>query len=1489
MVSQGNSMTPHRSKNLTKADLLLELQAAREQIAALKNAHSSADSSCIKTSYGGKTINSDEARFRLLFESMPMGVTFQDAKGTIVEANAAAQKILGLPLAQLCGRTSLDPCWKAIHEDGSEFPGETHPTMVALQTGQPISDLVMGVFNPATEAYRWIRINAIPQFDPEDKSLIGVQATFEDFTERKRAESALRISEENYRSLAENSESAVTVIDRKGRLLYANPWTIKIWQDPNVVGKTVFDLFPVEYAQRYSAAIQQVIDTGISIFDDVETSINGKVMWFRLSMSPIRSVDGTIDTLLLNAWDATRHKIAEQALRESSRIIQESQAIAKLGSWTADLQTGTFDVTAEAAHIIGCKPGALKIEELMEIVHPEDRQRMRNAWDAAMCDGSYEIEHRLLRYGEVRWVHVKAVFNPAPDGKRVSALGITQDITERKHAAMALTVSEKKLRSLVQSQSHFMIRTDMHGRYTYWNKKYKEEFGWIYGGDDLTGVSVLRGICDHHHERACKAAEKCLAEPGKVFRVELDKPGLDGSVRTTLWELLCLTDENESPSEIQGMGIEITDRKRAEEALRASEEKYRGLVESLDSILYTVNFDGQMLYMNDLAAKLLGGTPSDYLNKSVHELFPEHIASKRLETLHRAMREDKSITVEAEGIVQGSRRWYRTTIQPIHDNSGQVVYALVNSTDIHDLKMAQDELLSWSHSLEERIKERTSEIQDLYDNAPTGYHSVDENGNFIMMNKTELRWLGYTHEEIVGQPAINFLEPSSRDDYLKAFANLKQLGWLQDIELEFVRKDGRRLPVSLSSIAVYDRDGKYVFSRTNIFDITERKQAEQELRDSEERYRKAIGAADAVPYTLDYASNTYTFMGEGIEKITGYRREELTPVKFESLIQQTSMQGDLDSLSTEEATRQVRAGERNAVQAVWRSDFLIKHKNGEDYWLSDISIQVLDVNGKPTGSIGILLNITDRKKTEEVLRLANIEMERALRTKDEFLTSMSHELRTPLTGILGLSEALQYETYGTLNDDQRTALVNIENSGRHLLDLINDILDISKMEAGKLDLQMEPIPLSEICEAALQLTRGMAHKKNQILAYSMESASTIVLGDARRLKQILVNLLSNAIKYSHEGNKVGLEVNPDRESGTVKLTVWDNGIGISAEDLKKLFKPFLQLDSSLTRQQNGTGLGLALVQRLVDLHGGSIEVQSNPGRGSRFTVILPMLPEDIIQGRHRNLSPLARPQRALIIEDNHLDAERLCQSLKVLGIESETYMKGEGAVHRAMETCPQIIFLDLVLPDASGWDVIDQLKQNYETSGIPVIVTSVVDDQEQAFQRGAAGYLLKFFTQSDLYLAIERIQNAIDHPYRVRPGITALSSLSSARVMIVDDNEVNIFMLRDFLQSKNLNVAIVHSGFECLSRIAELQPDLVLMDIQMPGMDGLETIRRLRSNPDPRIAALPVIAITALAMPGDRERCLQAGANVYISKPMHLEQLLATIQKMLEKESLQNV
>ena len=396
------------------------------------------------------------------------------------------------------------------------------------------------------------------------------------------------------------------------------------------------------------------------------------------------------------------------------------------------------------------------------------------------------------------------------------------------------------------------------------------------------------------------------------------------------------------------------------------------------------------------------------------------------------------------------------------------------------------------------------------------------------------------------------------------------------------------------------------------------------------------------------------------------------------------------------------------------------------------------------------------------LRAANVELARAARMKDEFLASMSHELRTPLNAVLGMSEALQEEVYGPLNEKQLGSLHSIEESGRHLLELINDILDLSKIEAGKLELECTPVSVESVCQASLRLIRQNAHKKQLTIRSTLDSAVEVIWADERRLKQILVNLLSNAVKFTPQGGQVGLEVTGDQVGdgapGAVRIAVWDTGIGISPEDMTRLFRPFVQLDSSLSREYAGTGLGLSLVYRMVELHGGSVSVASEVNVGSRFTVSLPWQEP---AGAHRpaRWSPAAA---------------------------------NSGPISRAT---------------------------NRET--------------------------------------------------------TAGQSL----ILLAEDNEANVETLSGYLEVKGYRVMVAHDGREALELAQQERPDVILMDIQMPGMDGLEAMRHIRR--DGRLADVPIIALTALAMPGDREACLAAGANAYLSKPVNLKGLVEAIELYL--------
>ena len=292
---------------------------------------------------------------------------------------------------------------------------------------------------------------------------------------------------------------------------------------------------------------------------------------------------------------------------------------------------------------------------------------------------------------------------------------------------------------------------------------------------------------------------------------------------------------------------------------------------------------------------------------------------------------------------------------------------------------------------------------------------------------------------------------------------------------------------------------------------------------------------------------------------------------------------------------------------------LINHEEritfgGETHWLLTTKVPLRDEAGSIVGLLGVGRNITMLKQAQESsarLRAANQALEQASRLKDEFLANISHELRTPLTGVLAMTEALQGDSFGALNEQQRRLLQRIEMSGRHLLDMINDLLDVSRLDAGKLELIMVDVNLDMLCRACVQSVAAAAAAKQQTVHLCIEPQTIVLCADPRRLRQVLINLLDNAVKFTPECGSVGLKITGNSSAGIVRFVVWDTGAGISVDDQERLFQPFTQLDGSLTRSHAGTGLGLALVRRLVELHGGQASAESSPGKGSRFVVTLP--------------------------------------------------------------------------------------------------------------------------------------------------------------------------------------------------------------------------------------------------------------------------------------------
>jgi signal transduction histidine kinase len=456
-------------------------------------------------------------------------------------------------------------------------------------------------------------------------------------------------------------------------------------------------------------------------------------------------------------------------------------------------------------------------------------------------------------------------------------------------------------------------------------------------------------------------------------------------------------------------------------------------------------------------------------------------------------------------------------------------------------------------------------------------------------------------------------------------------------------------------------------------------------------------------------------------------------------------------------------------QAQYDTEFRVVHPDHSIHFIRAYGIVLRDPQNNPRKMIGVNFNISDRKQVEEQLLRINEELITATNLKDEFLANMSHELRTPLTAILGMSELLQKEILGLVNERQQKALISIRKGGRHLLELINDILDLSKISSGKMELDLESVSVQNVCDSSLVYIKQQAfHKHVEIYSNIASNISNIVV-DERRLRQVLINLLINAVKFTSNQGRVCLLVSVgcgDTWEGEATIPnqfktqniplilfqVTDTGIGIAAKDLPRLFQPFVQLDSGLNRQYEGTGLGLAMVKQIAELHNGQVTVQSAINQGSSFTVALPYQMAQFASRSPELLTPFSLPAP------------------------------------------------------------------------------------------------------------------------KPKEAIAPL-------ILLVEDNEANIQTFMAYLNAYEYRVILAKNGEEGVAMAKDHQPDIILMDIQMPVMDGLEAIRLIRS--DKNLVLVPIIALTARAMQGDQDRCIAAGANQYLSKPVELEQLVDTIGYLL--------
>ena len=830
-----------------------------------------------------------------------------------------------------------------------------------------------------------------------------------------------------------------------------------------------------------------------------------------------------------------------------------------------------------------------------------------------------------------------------------------------------------------------------------------------------------------------------------------------------------------------------------------------------------------------------------------------------------------------------------------------IAYGVALWFAIRSEHLAQDALFRMTttmrdlnQSLEVRVEQRTAEVQreservqSILATASDAFVAMDETGRVIDWNPAAEQLFGWSHDEAVGRSVAELIVPEDqREAHQRGLTHFLQtedgpiLGRL--IEVVGVTRDGRTVPLELT-VSPEHTNSRWIFNAF-LRDVSERREAEadlrrqaEELRASEERYRSLVDVSPEAIVVLDAGAGRFVDANPKALELFGMSREEL----LSKHPAEVSPSEQADGRPTPDAAGGYIAAALEGHKPIF--DWLHRNADGENIQCEVRLVRYPDPSGENDKLLrATIADVSWRKEIEENLRRAKEAAETADRAKSEFLANMSHEIRTPMNGIIGMGELLSATE---LSNDQQHFLDLMRQSADALLRLLNDILDFSKIEAGRLELETIPFDLRDQVGRAVQVLALKASEKH--LELTCRIAPEIpdrVLGDPGRLRQILVNLVGNAIKFTSEG-EVSIDVSSedfDDESALLHFTVHDTGIGIPRDKQSRLFQPFTQVDASTTREFGGTGLGLAICSNLVQMMGGRIWIDSQAGRGTRFHFVVRFpVAESSETPQPAGIEQL-QGLRVLIVDDNATNRRILLEQLAGWGADPVSVDGPEEAFSVLSEAdrsgSPfQLILLDYHMPRMDGLQFAQELHSHSNAGRCPIVLLSSSIGGIQASSAGTHGirrHLTKPVLGSDLLEAILSVvgQSASAAPTSSTPT-SADTSVPPRKILLAEDGLVNQHVAVGFLRKWGHDVTIVENGLQAVEAVEKEEFDLVLMDVQMPEMNGTEATKVIRWSERDSDRHLPIVAITAEAMRGDREKCLAAGMDDYISKPFAPEDL----------------
>jgi PAS domain S-box-containing protein len=1222
-------------------------------------------------------------------------------------------------------------------------------------------------------------------------------------------------------------------------------------------------------------------------------------------LSPTMLTLGGKKFVLVAIKDITERKQVEEALQKSEYRYRSYIEVTGQLAWTTNPGGEVVEDIPTWRKYTGQSYEEIKGAGWSKALHPDDVEHAVQVWSEAVeRKGTYETEFRVRRYdGVYRDFLTRGIPVFREDGTIQEWVGTCIDITGRKQAEEALKESEEKYRNLIENQGEGVAVADMEELFIFANPAADRIFGVSPGG--LIGRSLNEFTKPEHFSVIREQTATRREGVKSSYEVEILRP--DGDKRTVLITAVPRFDQKNIFLGTFGVFRDITERKQAEEALRVSEERYRVLFEaSPNGILVTDIETKDFRYANPAICRMLGYSEEEIIRINVVDIHPQEALPHVISEFGALARGEKTFTPNI----------------PCLRKDGKVIYADISSAkvliegrecnvgffiDITERKQAEEELNRLSNAV--RMSTDSIVISGL-------------NDKIIEVNEAALKMFGTSDKmELIGKEYLELLIPEDRQKMLDSTQKALRDGYVENREYHIMTKVGTKIPIELSASVLKDQNGEPMGFVGIIRDITERKRREEAVQVRQRRLVaineiaiEVAGMKDLGPLLQTIIDRTRELIGAELGVVvlidpdthsigqafsSNFPTDRIPP---DTMIQGKGIMGKIASgemVFTEDVTKEdgyigyadwhpaihamigiplKYAGKIHAISLLGHTDKQVRFST------DDLNLTLTIAN---MAAVAI-----HTARQFEYLRQARADAEQANRMKSEFLANMSHEIRTPMNAVIGMT-GITLDT--DLTSEQREYLDIVKESAYALLGLLDDILDFSKIEAGKVDLETIDFDLRTVVEGVVDTLSHRASTKGVELAYLIHREVPIFLrGDPVRLRQILMNLGGNAIKFTEKGEVViRSELKEEaNNSATILFSVTDTGIGIPLDKQTSIFESFTQLDGTTTRKYGGTGLGLSISKRLVELMGGHIGVESQPGEGSRFWFTISLEKQKEPKEVPSLIPFKLQEKRILVVDDNQSNRTILVKMLEAFGCKPEAVKSGTGAIMVLTKGARQkrpyhLVLLDMQMPGMDGEQTLLAIKKDPKIKDVVVIVLTSVGVRGEVTRLealGCAGYLLKPVKQSQLFDAIITAlsQRKIKREGEVMPivprHITADQKFGKAHILVAEDNPMNQKLAVTLLNRAGYSTDAVENGKMAIDALKKTAYDLVLMDVQMPDMDGFEATKIIRKM-EGKEKHTPIIAMTAHAMKGDRERCLKAGMDDYVSKPIEPKEIFTIIEK----------